>query len=59
MEKRLRTTVLASGYRTIDGSADLKPYSTIHCNVTVTHNENASRLSRNILNVKENHKPKT
>jgi len=34
-----------SGYRTIDGSLNLKPDSTIiSCNVTVTHDENAVGL---------------
>jgi len=30
-----------SGYRTIDGSLNLKPYLTISCNVTALHEENA------------------
>jgi len=30
-----------SGYRTIDASLNLKPYSTISCNVTVMHEQNA------------------
>jgi len=29
------------GYRTIDGSLNLKPYLAISCNVTVMHEENA------------------
>jgi len=33
-----------SGYRTIDGSLNLKLYSTISCDVTVTHEENAVGL---------------
>jgi len=33
--------IFDSGYRTIAGSLNLKPYSTISCNVTVTHEENA------------------
>jgi len=30
-----------SGYRTIDRSLNLKPYSNIFCNVTVAHEEDA------------------
>jgi len=30
-----------SGYRTIDGSLNLKPYSTISCNMIVTNDDNA------------------
>jgi len=33
-----------SGYRTIDKSLNFKPYSTISCNVTVTHDDNAVGL---------------
>jgi len=49
-EKRSKTilhrglTGEGSGYRTIDGTLNLKPYSTISCNVTVTHDENAVGL---------------
>jgi len=32
---------LGSSYGTTRGSLNLKPYSTISCNVTVTHEENA------------------
>ena len=36
--------IFGSGYRTIDGSLNLKPYSTISCKVTVIHEENAVGL---------------
>jgi len=51
-----------SGYRTIHGSLNLKPYLTTSCRVTVTHDQNAvSLVGRNILNVKGklNHSPDT
>jgi len=31
---------LGSGYRTINGSLNMKSYSTISCNMTVTYKEN-------------------
>jgi len=36
------STNIGSGYRTINGSLNLKPYSTIFCNITVTREENGA-----------------
>jgi len=41
MLKKPISITKGSGYRTTHGSLNLKPYSTIYCNVTVTHEENA------------------
>jgi len=38
------------GYRTARGYLNVKPYSTIPCNMTVTHNKNqCSGLGRNMV----------
>jgi len=35
---------LGNGYRTANGSFNLKPYLTTSCHMTVTHDENAVNL---------------
>jgi len=48
-----------SGYRTIDGSFNLKPYLTISCSVAVMRDENAVGLAETYqtykVNPKRNH----
>jgi len=43
-EPCMPTCFKSSDYRTIDGSFNLNPDSTISCNVTVMHDENAVGL---------------